>query len=295
MKIVFATDGSEFSEGAAGFLAALDFSPDDEIIILHAIGSVPFQDDRQSYEAAIRQFKEKTGAKILDAAVNTLRNSRARISIAMVDSYPDRAIPDAASESNADLIVVGARGLRGIKSFVVGSVTRTVAISSSKPLLVVKTPQWVRTEGLKILFATDGSAHANATTKLLTSIPFRGDTELTVLNVTPSSFADIPARYAIEVDERIKRDVAEARATEFADSDRIIDLALSTLRGRFANASGMKKVGDPSVEMLDAAAALNADIIAVGSRGLRGIKGALGSVSRHVLNHAECSVLIGKT
>jgi nucleotide-binding universal stress UspA family protein len=57
----------------------------------------------------------------------------------------------------------------------------------------------------------------------------------------------------------------------------------------------MKKVGDPATEILEAAAALDADIIAMGSRGLRGIKGTLGSVSRHILNHAECSVLIGKT
>jgi nucleotide-binding universal stress UspA family protein len=99
----------------------------------------------------------------------------------------------------------------------------------------------------------------------------------------------------MEIDDRIKKEVAEARAAEFADSDRIIEHALTSLRGRFANANGMKKVGDPPVEILDAAAALKADIIAMGSRGLRGISGALGSVSRHVLNHAECSVLIGKT
>jgi nucleotide-binding universal stress UspA family protein len=295
MKIVLATDGSEFSEGAAGFLASLDFSPDDEIIILHAISSVPFQDDRQSYEAAISRFKEETGAKILDSAVNTLRKSKAKISTALVDSYPDRAIPDAASENNADLIVMGARGLRGIKSLVVGSVTRSVAINSPKPLFVVKPPQWVRTEGLKILFATDGSDSAGATAKLLTAIPFRSDTELTVLNVTSSSFADIPARFAIEVDDRVKKEVAEARAAEFADADRIIEPMLTALRGKFASAGGMKKVGDPSMEILEAAAALKADIIAMGSRGLRGIKGALGSISRHVLNHAECSVLIGKT
>ncbi len=38
-----------------------------------------------------------------------------------------------------------------------------------------------------------------------------------------------------------------------------------------------------------------ADIIAVGSKGMRGIKGMLGSVSRYVLGHSGCSVLIGKT
>jgi nucleotide-binding universal stress UspA family protein len=211
-----------------------------------------------------------------------------------VEGYPDLAISNAAAESNVDLIVMGSRGLRGIKSLVVGSATRSVVTNSPKPLLVVKPPQWAKAEGLKILFATDGSDYAGATAQLLTSIPFRSDTELTVLNITLSSFADIPARFAIEVDDRVKKEVAEARAAEFADADRIIESVLTTLRGRFTNLGGMKKDGDPSLEILDAAAALKSDIIAVGSRGLRGIKGALGSVSRHVLNHAECSVLIGK-
>jgi nucleotide-binding universal stress UspA family protein len=295
VKILLATDGSEFSEGAAGFLAALDFSPDDEIIILHAISYVPFQNSTLSYEAAIRRVKEETGAKILDSAVEALRNSKAKISTALVDGYSDMAISDAAAESSANLIVMGSRGLQGIKSLVVGSATRSVATTSPKPLLVVKPPQWARKEGLKILFATDGSDYAAATANLLISLPLRSDTEITALNVTSSSFADIPARFAIEVDDRVKKEVADVRAAEFADADRIIDLVLTTLRGRFTNLGGMKKVGDPSLEILDAAAALKADIISVGSRGLRGIRGALGSVSRHVLNHAECSVLIGKT
>ena len=294
MRIVLATDGSEFSEGAAGFLAALDLLPDDEIIVIHAVSSVHFQDSRQSYEAAIRRFKEEAGAKILDSAVAALRNCKAKISSALVDGHPERAIPDAAAESNAALIVMGSRGLRGIKSLVVGSVPRSVAIGSAKPILVVKAPQWARAGGLKIIFATDGSNHAGATAKLLASMPFRSDAELTVMNVTSSSFADIPERFAIEVDDRVKKEVAEARAAEFDGSERLLGLALATLGGRFSKIGEMKKVGDPSTEILDAAAALDADIIAVGSRGLRGIKGTLGSVSRHILNHAECSVLIGK-
>jgi nucleotide-binding universal stress UspA family protein len=295
MKIVLATDGSEFSEGAARFLAALDLLPDDEIVVIHAISSVHFQDNRKSYEAAIRRFKEEAGAKILESAATVLRNCNAKISTALVDGYPEKAIPDAASERHADLVVMGSRGLRGIKSLVVGSVPRSVAIGSPKPILVVKPAQWAKAEGLKILLATDGSDHAGATARLLASIPFRRSAELTVINVTPSSFADIPARFAIEVDAKVKKEVAEARAAEFDDSERILGLALSNLSGRFANAGEMKKVGDPATEILEAAAALDADIIAMGSRGLRGIKGTLGSVSRHILNHAECSVLIGKT
>jgi nucleotide-binding universal stress UspA family protein len=40
---------------------------------------------------------------------------------------------------------------------------------------------------------------------------------------------------------------------------------------------------------------MKADIVAIGSRGLKGIKGLLGSVSRNIVIHSKSSVLIGKT
>jgi len=49
------------------------------------------------------------------------------------------------------------------------------------------------------------------------------------------------------------------------------------------------------LEILGTAKTFEADIIAVGSKGMRGINGMLESVSWYVLGHSECSVLIGKT
>ena len=48
------------------------------------------------------------------------------------------------------------------------------------------------------------------------------------------------------------------------------------------------------MEIIDEAERINADLIALGSRGLKGVRGMLGSVSRRVLGHAHCPVLIGK-
>jgi nucleotide-binding universal stress UspA family protein len=293
MKILFASDGSEHSYGAARFLSNLSFSTDDEITVIHAIDSVHFQDDKESYYASLQRVKQDTGSKILDTTVAALKDVRAKISTALIDGHPDRIIPDAATESDVDLVVMGARGLRGVASLVVGSVTRAVTIKSPKPVLVVKPPQWDRSGNLKVLFATDGSKSAGAAANCLVSMPFRDDTEIEVLNVVWSSFQDIPERFAIEIDERIKNEMARARAAEFAASDRIISRYRTVLSKKYTNISDLKKVGDPSVEILNAAETLNSDIIALGCRGLRGVKGMLGSVSRHILNHAKCSVLIG--
>jgi len=79
------------------------------------------------------------------------------------------------------------------------------------------------------------------------------------------------------------------------NSERIIEQAREYLRGRFNNINVLSKEGDPSTEILEASEELKTDIIAVGCRGLRGIKGMMGSVSRNILTHSKSSVLIGKT
>ncbi len=98
----------------------------------------------------------------------------------------------------------------------------------------------------------------------------------------------------MEVDDKIKEHVARARSIEMEASERIIDQTKPHLGTRFAKITDLSKGGDPSLEIIDEAQRMNADLIAVGSRGLKGVRGMLGSVSRRVLGHAHCSVLMGK-
>lgn len=294
MKILLATDGSGYSEEAARFIAALELSLKDEITVLHVITEVPAVGDEEAYYAGLNQIKQEVGVKILDSVIDIMGPVKAKTAVALLEGYPDKVIVDTAAEQDTDLAVMGARGLTGIKSVLVGSVTRAVAINSGKPVLIVKPPQ-VRVPGrLKILFATDGSAYAAATARFLSSAPFPQDTEITILNVIASPVSDLPERYVLEMNDRIKAMVAQARTAEFTSAEGIIAEAQRQLRGKFTRIDVLIKVGDPSIETLHAAESLNADIIAVGCRGLRGVKGMLGSVSRYIINHAPCSVLIGK-
>jgi len=79
------------------------------------------------------------------------------------------------------------------------------------------------------------------------------------------------------------------------NSGKIIEHAQEYLRRSFNIIDVLSKEGDPSTESLETSEELKTDIIAVGCRGLRGIKGMMGSVSRNILTHSKSSVLIGKT
>ena len=298
MKILFATDGSEYSESAAKFLTRIPWSPKDSITIFHAIYEIPFRYDEKFYLSTLAAVKKELAPRIIDSVSAILEPVQATISVEIQESSalhctPEQCILDAAQSSGADLIVMGARGIKGIASVFLGSVTRLVTIKSTKPVFVVKPAERIVSDKIKILFATDGSDYSRATGELLSAIPFADTTEVTIMHIIASSFTDIPARFALEVDERIKKTVSDARAIEFAQSEKIIAGARETLGERFKHIDVLSTVGDPSTEILKTSETMGADIIAVGSRGLRGIKGLLGSISRNILTHSKSSVLIG--
>jgi len=297
MRILFATDGSEYAEGAAKLLARFNFSHDDEFTVVHVITDIPLiKEDAASHYSALKKIKEEVAPKILDSTVSILQPLNVKISTALLDGYSDtdKAVINTAAAINADLIVMGARGLKGIKSLLIGSTTRSITINSAKPVLVVKPRQMKTIASLKVLYATDGSEYSVETGRLLYLMPFPEDTEVTVLSVIGSAHMNIPDRFRMAVDDRTKEAVAGIREKEYGAADSIIEQAVSIINKRFKKVEPMIKLGDPSVEILNAAEELKTDIIAAGSSGMRGIKGALGSVSRTILGHAECSVLIVK-
>ena len=294
MKVLLATDGSTFSEAGARFLAKLNFTADDEITVFHAINWIPIVSEWEYIYDDLRAIKEEVAPRILASAAEMLKTSHAHVTTLSAEDSPDRAIVEKAAESHVDLIVMGARGMRGLSSRIVGSVTKSVAIKSSQPVLIVHPGKREEAESMNILFATDGSSHSEGTAGMLAAIPFPAESEVTILSVMPSAYLDIPERFSVEIDDRMKKIVADIREKDAKALDEILESARKQLATRFSKTEKMTRTGDPPIEILDAADKSQADIIAVGSSGKRGIRGMIGSVSRYILNHAKCSVLIGK-
>ena len=294
MNILLATDGSEYSKGAAKFLKCLKLSVEDEITIFHAVYWIPFLYDAEFYIETFKEIKQEIAPKIVDSIIDILKPINARISTAIVEGSPAQCIIDAVRTSDIDMVVMGARGIKGIESLFAGSVIRAVAIKSPKPVLVTKLP--VREQPVfKVLYATDGSEYSRDTGNFLTSMPFPDNTEVTVLNVVPPEFLDIPQTFAPEVNERIIEIRDQAQLTRLNNSQRIVEQAEEILSKTIRTIRILSEVGDTSAVILRVSEEIKADLIVVGCRGLRGIKGMMGSVSRNILAHSECSVLIGKT
>ncbi len=301
MKILLATDGSEQSEKAARLITRFELKPDDEITVFHAISWIPFQEDRESFYKNLSFLRREVAGKIIDSAIDILKPVPARIKTATREGFADKAILEEAAGSDVDLVVMGARGLKGVSSFLLGSVTRSAAMQSPKPVLVVKNMRdgdGGKTAGkkplLNVLMATDGSDSSHAAARFLASMPLPSRTPVRLLNVSWSAVSDIPDRYIIEVDDLVKQEIERARENEYAASGGMVLRARAELEKKFSDISETIRLGDPAEEIIAEARAWEADMVVVGCRGLRGIRGMMGSVSRKVLGLADYSVLIGR-
>jgi nucleotide-binding universal stress UspA family protein len=287
MKVLLATDGSAYSEDAARFLSRFDFTPDDEITVLHVLSETPYDDD---YHAKVLRLIKKVGPRILESTVQILKPLKAKVIPLAVDGYPDSTIVEHAVQNHADVVILGARGVKGVKLLVLGSVTRNVAINSPKHTLVVKKPEGKVAGPMRVLFAAVGSACCESTADFLATLPFPKGTEMTVMHVVPSVLSDIPMQFLsvteVEMLKKMPRELLPVK-TVFDDMRMLLERSFDAIDFRTAT-------GNTTMTILNAAEEMDADLIAVGSRGLRGLKGVLGSVSRNILAYAHCPVLIGK-
>src|SRR5690242_843943 len=142
---------------------------------------------------------------------------------------------------------------------------------------------------MRVLLALDGSPSADAARRVVDSLAWPRGTSILVLGVTPLSGMRAAALGGLPVpdsddevlDAELGRCGVEAARSLAADGLR---LERRVVRGRAASC------------IVDEAAAWEADLIVVGSRGLGRLSTmVLGSVSAEVVDHAPCPVLVTRS
>jgi nucleotide-binding universal stress UspA family protein len=177
-----------------------------------------------------------------------------------------------------DLVILGSRGMSGLKSLLLGSVSTKVAKEAKCSVLVMKK----RIEGVfKILLGFDGSVESRKALEFVADFGKRLNAE-----VDPISVVNIPMAPEGIVGADIDRWEREMK--------KLADEAAATLRSR-----GIQSEGKVS-NYIDVARALSDegekgayDLLVVGNRGLGKLRSLfLGSVASGVANSAKTNVLI---
>jgi nucleotide-binding universal stress UspA family protein len=137
--IVVGTDGSEPAERAVR--EAIDIAARDgaQLHIVTAFHDQAMYRERiESGATTVNINLQEVGDNVAARAVREAEAAGVKVMSHANAGDPAEAILDTASEQNADLIVVGSRGLSGVQRFLLGSVSHKVSELATCNVMIVR-------------------------------------------------------------------------------------------------------------------------------------------------------------
>jgi nucleotide-binding universal stress UspA family protein len=135
--IVLALDGSENSLLALKYAHSLAETYRAKLIMVHAYPRTSDLRDYEGYDRLVSQRK-KAGQKVLTRASKHLDELTIDVEEDLLEGPAAEAILSVAEARNADLIVLGTRGMGSFKGLLVGSVSNKVAHHAASTVMIVR-------------------------------------------------------------------------------------------------------------------------------------------------------------
>ncbi len=157
IHVLLATDGSPDAQAAREFLGKLPFPSSSRLTVVHVV--------EQNYEhvtsrelSATRgelarigkdllRLRKESGVKMLGAIGQTFRQRGWQVRESLLVGHPADQILKACEQTRPDLVVVGSRGLTGLRRFLLGSVSHKITRRAPSSVLVVRRPDEETTAG----------------------------------------------------------------------------------------------------------------------------------------------------
>jgi nucleotide-binding universal stress UspA family protein len=278
--VVVGFDGSAAAQSAARYGAEEAQRRGSGLLIVHALGWPVIL---PPFHAPYDQHAQGPRAAMLDLLAQTAREVQAEhprvpVSTRLVDGSPGQVLVDASRE--AQLLVLGHRGLGGFAGLLVGSVAAQVTGHAHCPIVVVRGDR--PPDGAPVILGTDGSPGANRAAEVAFAQSQLRDVELIMAHHRPARKSSAGA--AITSNPGFWATVGDTAAGGLGAGARYPDVKYRTEVVH----------GDSVASALIAfARRVPAGLLIVGSRGLGGFHGlVMGSTSRNLIEHATCPVMV---
>ena len=254
--IVVGTDGSPTASVAVEVAQKLAKRHRGRLVLVGALDAYGIS--RQPLQTALYEAAEAARGKKVDATAE------------LIEGTPGESILAAAVKHDADLIVVGNRGMGQATRFRLGSVPDWVAHDAPCDLLIVDTtgragPREPAPPYLRILAGTDGSGTATEAVRKAYTLASMYAGTVTLVHVGD------PVVGAIKLEE-----VAGAKPEDVEVERRVVE-------------------GDPAQRICELAEVEDVQLVVVGNKGMSGVRRFLGSVPNKVAHEVPSDVLIVKT
>lgn len=277
-KILLAVSGLGHAEEMMKTLKEVPAIQQADVTVLHV---VPAQTTAQVMTA-----KWEEGGRILGSAIESVNLDPNKATAILRQGDPKDVVCQVADEIDADLIVMGSRGLKRLQSILSNSVSQYVFQLSSRPMLLVKDDIYIK-KIKRVMVAIDGSQAAKECLKL-------------ALFLT----RDIKGSQLIlaYVDKMSSK--AGEGATTVAENNPILAPAIAEAKRQGVQTRAVVSAGKPAEEICRLAQDNDVDLLIIGSPDRRPSiaksfvdidRLVSSSLSDYVRVNATCPVLLART
>ena len=278
-KILFADSGMGPSEEMLSYLMELPALQKASISILHVVPS------QVTTEAMSDKWEE--GGKVLANAIQRLNLEPTKVSTMLRQGDPKDTVCQVADEIDADLLIMGSRGLKRLEAILENSVSQYVFQLTNHPMLLIKDDIYVK-KIKRIMVAMDKSEVAQNSLELALFMlrDLKGG-ELFLVRVNPDMDKNSPPLTGSE-----------------AESNPVLEKAVAKVKRQGVSYRCLVKGGRPGETICDIAQENNVDLLMLGSpdrrpsvaKTLPDLDRLLGrSLSDYVRVYADCPVLFTRT
>jgi nucleotide-binding universal stress UspA family protein len=142
LRLLLATDGSEYSNAAAHSIASRPWPAGSQIRIVSVVEPLmPATDPwfaSGAITATVRDENARKSRDAVEAAREIISRTDITIETAVVDGIPKKRVVELAKDWRANLIVVGSHGRRGVLRYLLGSVSEAVAMQAHCSVEVIR-------------------------------------------------------------------------------------------------------------------------------------------------------------
>lgn len=278
-KILLTVSGLGHAEEMLKSLKEIPAIQSAKVTVLHVV--------QAQSTAATMTAKWENGGKILANAIQTLNLDPSQVSSILREGDPKDVVCQVADEIDADLIIMGSRGLKRLQSILSNSVSQYVFQLSSRPMLLVKDDIYVK-RIKRIMVAIDNSDSAKNCLKLALFLlrDIQGG-QLILANIS----TDLGGK---------KSEITEVNS----DKNPVLAAAVAEAEKQGIQSRAYISSGKPGEEICRLADELNVDLLLLGSPDRRpsiaksfvDIDRLIGSsLSDYVRVNATCPVLLART
>jgi nucleotide-binding universal stress UspA family protein len=284
MKVLIATDGSPSSLDAVNEYCRLSASNPHEITVLIVDDVQPYGVLNEEMRLSVEKLQNQFALESFAAAEAALKNHGRTAKLVERSGHAANEIVEWTEKNPTDLLVVGARGAGFVSRLLLGSTSDSVVSHSRASVLVVrpaKHPENVE-HSPHVTVAWDGSESAKAALEYLTTWKLAPESRISILAVLlrPRDLSEEIVYDPKHLQEQKAQldDVCQAFRKYYHHVDTHVvesTSAASTIVG-FADRH-------------------SSSLLVIGDKGRSAIQRILiGSVARHILHTATCSVLMVK-